>query len=100
MSRSDWTLSRRDCLRLTAAGVAGFSMSGWLEQLAAATAKDPKRKRACILLWMAGGPSTIDLWDVKTGHKNGGPSKEIDTNAAGIKIGETLPKMAQHMDKA
>jgi hypothetical protein len=92
-------LSRRDLMRLSAAGVAGWSMSGWLEQLAYATADDPKRKRACILLWMAGGPSTIDLWDVKASHANGGPTKEIDTNVPGIKIGETLPKMADHMDR-
>src|SRR5262249_62304336 len=50
--RSANALSRRDLLRLTAAGCVGFSMSGWLERMAAATAKDPQRKRACILLWM------------------------------------------------
>jgi hypothetical protein len=91
-------LSRRDLFKLSAAGVLGSSMSGWLERLAVA-ANDPQRKRACILLWMAGGPSTIDLWDLKPGHKNGGPSKEIATNVPGIKIGATLPKLATHMDR-
>src|SRR5437868_10310346 len=93
------TLSRRDYLKLATAGVLGGSMSGWIERFAAATANDPQRKRSCILLWMAGGPSTIDLWDLKPGHANGGEYKPIDTNVPGIKIGEVLPKMATHMDR-
>ena len=97
MSRSSLSLSRRDWLKLSAAGAIGCSMSGWLENLAVAAAKSPERKRACILLWMAGGPATIDLWDVKAGHANGGPTKEIDTNVPGIKISEHLPKLATHM---
>jgi hypothetical protein len=92
-------LSRREWMRLSAAGVVGFSMSGWLERLAAATATDPKRKRACILLWMNGGPSQMDTFDLKPGHSNGGPYKEIATNVPGIKISEHLPKIAKHMDR-
>ncbi len=88
-------LSRRDLLRLSAAGVVGYSMSGWLERLADAAAAHPLRKRACILLWMNGGPSTIDLWDLKPGHANGGPFKEIATSAPGLKICEHLPKVAR-----
>ncbi len=92
-------LSRRDWLRLASAGVVGYSMSGWLEALAADTAKNPQRKRACILLWMNGGPSQMDTFDLKPGHKNGGPFKEIQTNAPGLKISEHLPKLAKHGDK-
>ncbi len=91
-------LSRRDLFRLAAAGFAAYSSSGWLERLAAAAADDPQRKRSCILLWMNGGPSTIDLWDLKPGHANGGPYKEITTSVPGIKIGEHLPKLAQQME--
>ncbi len=90
-------VSRRDLLRLAAAGFAAYSSSGWLEHLAAATADDPRRKRSCILLWMNGGPATIDLWDVKVGHANGGPTKEIATSVPGVKISENLPKLAQRM---
>src|SRR5262245_11955413 len=93
------TQSRRDWLRLMAAGVSGFSMSGWLGRLAAQAADNPARKRACILLWMNGGPSTIDLWDLKPGHANGGPFKEIQTSAPGLKISEHLPKVAKFADK-
>ena len=91
-------LSRRDLFRLTAAGVAAYSSSGWLERFAAAAADDPKRKRSCILLWMNGGPSTIDLWDLKPGHANGGSFKEIATSVPGIKISEHLPKLAERMN--
>src|SRR5437764_8581608 len=92
-------LSRRDLLRLSAAGVLGASMSGWLEALAADAEVQGKRKRACILLWMAGGPSQMDTFDLKPGHANGGPFKEIDTAAPGVRICEHLPQVAKHTDK-
>src|SRR5262249_197561 len=90
--------SRRDWLRLSAAGVVGFSFSGWLAALADQAAGDPKRRRSCILLWMNGGPSQMDTFDLKPGHENGGPFQEIATQAPGIKISQHLPKIAQHMD--
>src|SRR5436189_4384709 len=99
MATSIPPLSRRDWLRLTTAGVVGYSMSGWFEALALDTAANPARKRACILLWMSGGPSQMDTFDLKPGHANGGPIKEIDTNVPGIKISEHLPRVAKHMDR-
>src|SRR5438093_4605493 len=92
-------LSRRDWLRLSAAGVVGGSLSGWFERLAEAAAPHPGRRRSCILLWMNGGPSQMDTWDLKPGHANGGPFKEIQTKVPGIRISEHLPKLAQHMDR-
>jgi uncharacterized protein (DUF1501 family) len=92
-------LSRRDWLRLSGAGVVGWSMSGWLETLAADAAENPQRRRSCILLWMSGGPSQTDTFDLKPGHRNGGPFKEIATTAPGIKISEHLPQIAKHMDR-
>jgi hypothetical protein len=98
MARSP-VLSRRDWLRLAAAGVVGSSMSGWFDVLAADVAKNPQRKRSCILLWMAGGPSQTDTFDLKPGHANGGPFKEIQTAAPGLKISEHLPKIAKFGDR-
>jgi hypothetical protein len=92
-------LSRRDWLRLSAAGVLGGSVSGWLGQLAARAADDPKRRRSVILLWMNGGPSQMDTFDLKPGHANGGPFLGTDTNVPGIRISEHLPKIARHADK-
>ncbi len=89
-------LDRRHFLR-TGAVSASVSMSGLLGKLAvAAEESKTKPKRSCILLWMNGGPSTIDLWDLKVGHENGGPYKEVNTTAPGLKISEHLPKIAMH----
>jgi hypothetical protein len=92
-------LSRRDWLKLAAAGVSAGSMSGWLETLAADAARNPQRKRACILLWMSGGPSQTDTFDMKTGHPNGGPFKEKETSAPGLRWTENLPKLAEFGDR-
>jgi len=92
-------LSRREALQLSAAGAVGVSMSGWLEALANETSRDPQRRRSCILLWMNGGPSQMDTFDLKPGHANGGPYRETSTNVPGIRISEHLPRIARHMDK-
>src|SRR5262245_9613037 len=95
MSASLMVPTRRGFLRLAA----GVSMSGWLGRLAADTVRAGKSKRACILLWMAGGPAQTDTFDPKPGHKNGGPFKEIQTNVAGLRFGEHLPKLARMADR-
>ena len=56
-----------------------------------------KRHKAAILLWMGGGPSTIDIWDLKPGAPTGGPFKQIPTSADGVAICEHMPLMAQQM---
>src|SRR5262245_21497790 len=89
-------LSRRDWLKLSAAGVVSYTMAPWFQTLAEAAAAHPMRKRACILLWMNGGPSQMDTFDLKPGHKNGGSFKEIQTAVPGIKISEHLPQLAKH----
>src|SRR5580658_9851485 len=95
MAQSSLQLSRREWLRLSSLGVLGCSVSVWLERLAVAAAKDPERKRSCILLWMNGGPSQTDTFDLKPGHANGGPFKEIATTVPGMNFGEYLPLLAK-----
>src|SRR5262249_28719880 len=56
---------------------------------------DSSRKRSCILLWMAGGPSQLDTFDAKPGTDNGGPIREIETATVGVKISEYLPLLAK-----
>jgi hypothetical protein len=92
-------LSRREIVQLCAAGIVGFSFSGWLEALAQQGARNPRRQRSCILLWMNGGPSQMETFDLKPGHANGGPYREIQTNVPGIRISEHLPSVARHADK-
>ena len=93
---SDQTLSRRAWLQLTATGMVGCSVSGWLEALANDAAGHPGRKRSCILLWMNGGPSQMDTFDLKPKSPNGGTFQPIETSVPGIRISEHLPKLARH----
>lgn len=90
-------LTRREMLTLTSAGVIGYSMSGWFERLAQASAQDPDRRRSCILLWMDGGPAQTDTFDLKPGHTNGGPFRPLGTSVPGLKVGEYLPTLARQM---
>jgi hypothetical protein len=86
-------LTRRDLLRFSSAALVGASTLRWMEGLARAGAP-ATAKRSCILLWMNGGPSQLDTFDLKVGHENGGSFKEIATSTPGIKISEHLPKLA------
>src|SRR5262249_17592536 len=99
MPRSSLHLSRRDWLRLSAAGIAGCSMSGWLGRLATVAAADANPRRSCILLWMDGGPPPLDTFDLKPGHAKGGPFREIATAVPGVGISEHLPQIARRMDR-
>ncbi|MBM3739942.1 MAG: DUF1501 domain-containing protein [Acidobacteria bacterium] len=68
------------------------------QQLLRAAAQAPPRKakaRACILMWLEGGPSQMDTWDPKPNSA----FKAVSTNVPGIQISELLPKMARRMDK-
>jgi hypothetical protein len=90
--------SRRDFVKFSLAGALGVSYSGWLPRLARAAAESPAAKpKACILLWMSGGPSQMDTFDLKPGHANGGTFKETQTAVPGIKISEHLPGVAGQM---
>lgn len=93
------SLSRREWMRLAGAGVIGGSMSGWFEALADDTIRVSRDHRACILLWMPGGPSQTDTFDLKPSHANGGPFKPIETSVPGIHISEHLPKLSQMMEQ-
>src|SRR6516225_9497047 len=94
---------RRDVLTIGSAGLLGLTLPGILASEAQAKAKargeEGKKTKAksVILLWLAGGPATIDMWDNKPEAPEGirGEFKSIDTNVKGIQVAETFPKMAQ-----
>lgn len=67
--------------------------------LQANAAELKKNQKSAILMWMGGGPSTIDIWDLKPGAPTGGEFKPISTNVPGVQISEHMPKMAKNMDK-
>jgi len=91
--------SRRQWLQAASLSLAGVSASGWFPLLANELAADPKRRRHCILLWMTGGPSQTDTFDMKPGHANGGEFKEVATKAPGLRFSEHLPKLGQMADR-
>ena len=98
MSRTDFT--RRDFISLSLASAFGVSCSGWLPRLALAAEASKEagaKHKAVILLWMTGGPTQTDTFDLKMGHPNGGPSKAIETAVSGIQISEHLPGVAKQM---
>lgn len=55
-----------------------------------------QRHKSAILLWMSGGPSTIDIWDLKPGAATAGSFRPISTSGD-VQICEHMPKMAELM---
>ena len=89
-------MDRRHFLGHAALGMT-LPMLNWTQSVHAARADGRAEKsRSMILLWMGGGPSTIDLWDLKPNSQNGGEFKPIGTTGGG-QICEHLPRMAQQM---
>ncbi len=68
----------------------------WGGTLQAHAADLQKRGKSAILLWMGGGPSTIDIWDLKPGAATGGPFQPIGTSGD-VQICEHLPMLAKQM---
>ncbi|MBM3993248.1 MAG: DUF1501 domain-containing protein [Planctomycetes bacterium] len=96
-------LHRRDILKVGAAGVLGLSLADVMRLEANQPANNRPRQRArgVILVWLGGGPSTIDMWDLKPDAPTTirGDFRPIDTRAPGIQICEHLPRVASVMDK-
>jgi|SRR5262245_6009870 len=92
--------SRRELLKLAAAGVAGASLSRWMGPLAARAAEGGKKGRACIVLWMDGGPSHLDTFDPKPDARAEvrGELKAIPTAVPGIQVSEKFPTLAGMMN--
>ena len=95
--------SRRNLLKAGMAGVAGLSLPGLLAARADAARAGTSigGNKSVILLWMTGGPSHIDTWDVKPDrpYENRGPFGVTQTKLPGVLICEHLPKHAAMLDK-
>jgi hypothetical protein len=80
-------VSRRGFLRCVAGGAALAGLS--LGQRLGLYADELRRQgRACILLWMAGGPSQFETLDPKPGADTQGPTRAIPTSVPGIHLAE------------
>ena len=82
--------ARRDFLKIGAAGLFGLSLPQLLQMEAKAneTGERPTRRASSVIMvWLSGGPATIDMWDLRHNAPEGirGEFREIDTSAAGIR---------------
>ncbi len=88
----DGFVSRRDFLRGFSTTALAAGALTWTDMLTAKADELRKQGRACILLYMQGGASQFETFSPLPGHPNGGETKAIDTNVAGIQIAEHFPK--------
>jgi hypothetical protein len=96
-------LNRRAFLRVGSAGLLGLSLADLLRSESLARPGDQDRGRATgvILIWLGGGPSTIDMWDMKPDAppEIRGAFRLIATRVGGLQVCEHLPHLAQVMDR-
>ena len=99
MSRTPFELSRRHFMsHMAAAAAMTAPVASSFTNIMRANAKElTKKHKACILMFMEGGPPTIDIWDLKPGTATGGPFKPIETSAPGVMISEHMPLLAKQM---
>ena len=97
---------RRDFLKIGAAGLFGLTLPQLLRLESQAKAAESagglkRRADAVIMLWLGGGPATIDMWDLKPNAPTEirGEFKPIATSADGVQICEHLPKTAKVCDR-
>jgi len=86
---------RRGFLKIGGLGLAGFSLAE-LHQRRAALGAAAQPKTAVFLFWMAGGPSHIDMYDMKPDAPSEvrGPFRPIDTNLPGLQVCDLMPRQA------
>ncbi|MBI3823775.1 MAG: DUF1501 domain-containing protein, partial [Planctomycetes bacterium] len=92
-------ITRRTALKAGFCGLLGLSLADMLKLQS--RGNDVSRKKSVILMWLDGGPSHMETYDPKpeapTEYR--GPYGVINTNVAGIRIADILPRHARHADK-
>src|SRR5437868_13345948 len=90
-------MGRREFLRAGSLGLLGLT----LPQLARAPAADRPRAKACILLFMWGGPAQQDTWDPKPDApvEFRGEFRPVPTAVPGLRVCEHLPRLARLADR-
>ena len=99
-----YRIPRRDTLKVGSLSLLGLNLPDWLrlrQVMADESARDRKRAKACIFLFMWGGPAHQDTWDMKpkAPSEYRGEFRPINTNVTGLQICEHLPMLAQRADK-
>ena len=90
-------MTRRHFMQHLAGSSAAVTASMTMGNALYANAEELKKNhKSAILLWMGGGPATIDIWDLKPGAATGGPFRPISTSGD-LQICEHMPMVAQQM---
>jgi hypothetical protein len=96
-------LTRRELLRIGALGALGLDQAALARLRARPTtpAAQKRRHHSCIFFFLFGGPSQIDLWDMKPAApaEVRGTFRPIATRVPGIRVCEHLPRLARIMDR-
>ena len=98
--KRDLLASRRQALKVGGAGMLGLNMPGILRASERPSVIKPRAKRV-IFLFQWGGPSPIDMFDMKPDAPDDirSPYKPIQSSVPGLQVCEHLPKMAKMMEK-
>jgi hypothetical protein len=94
-------MGRREMLRVGSLGAIGLSLPDLLRCEALAAAEEQRPAKSVILLWLWGGPSHLDTFDMKPTAplEYRGPYEPVPTNVPGIEVCELLPHLAKRADK-
>src|SRR6187401_3204023 len=93
--------SRRELLRVGSLGLAGATLPGLLANRQAVAAASGGRAKSCIVILLLGAPPQQETWDPKPDSplEYRGEGETIPTKIPGYRIGESMPRIAQLVDK-
>src|ERR1700740_903319 len=94
-------LTRRGFLQAGLVSFGGPMLAQLLRSDAQAGASPNAARRSVILLFQSGGPSQIDMWDMKPDSpiEYRGEFSTIPTNIPGYRVCELMPRLSQMCDK-
>ncbi len=95
-------ITRRDFIRVGSLGAVGLTLADWFQLQALGQTTTEAKAKSVIQIWLAGGPTHIDMFDPKpqAGEDYCGPYKKpIATNVSGIQICQMFPLLAKQADK-
>ncbi|MCP4811452.1 MAG: DUF1501 domain-containing protein, partial [Planctomycetaceae bacterium] len=98
--RSHMDLTHLDRRSVLSLGCLGLATGNLLDALPATGAQaKPSRAKSVLMLYMDGGPSHIDMFDLKPDApaEIRGPVQPIDTSVPGVSVGEYLPLLSRQM---
>src|SRR5262249_671231 len=100
-ARQSGSIRRRDFLRLGALGLGALGHLTLADMLKLCAAEAGSSAKAVIMVWLYGGPSHIDMYDLKPDapKEYRGEFKPIQTNVSGLDICELMPLQARMADK-